>query len=183
MRLRGLSLLTVGEVSASERQRMEEELNLSHQERRRVAVIRAKQGSAVWNDANLQHRELEFKEGRLLTRQSAFDALGFHVGLVSEASTEAHARVAERRVLNSVFYRHIRTASQLNRVLQYWGGSQSLEVAFKDVRQVELGTRGKEVKSSTTVHDSKRSTGGIFIYASDRRKVIKRWQSKRTQWN
>lgn len=118
---------------------MADDLELAHKDKRRVAIIRAEPGSAVWYDAGLKQRDLDFERGRLLYRQAIFDMMGFHVGLVSEASTEAHARVAERRVLASVWTRLSRTASRLTTsdVLGFWPGSSRFMVAFEDIRQAD----------------------------------------------
>ena len=85
-----------------------------HADKRRVAIMKSLPGSAQFIEANLAHRDLEFKDGRKLTRQAVFDALGFHTGLVSESATEAHARIAERYVRNSAYNRQRRLLSHLN---------------------------------------------------------------------
>ncbi len=134
-------------VSAEEAKRVEHEIHQQVTEKRRMVVIRAKQGGAVWNDANLKQREMEFQDGRMLTRQAAFDALGFHVGAVSEASTEAHARVAERFVRSSAYIRHMRTASRLNSSLKMWSGYNRYNVRFHDVRVVDWEQESRKLKA------------------------------------
>lgn len=135
------------DTSDVERDRISDEMNAELAERRRVVVIRAEVGSSVWNDAALKHHDLDFEQGRLLSRQMVFDALGLHVGLLSEASTEAHARVAERRVLHSVWLRHIRTASRLNQILGFWAGSRGKAVMFEDVRVADWQQESMKIKA------------------------------------
>ena len=143
----GILIVDADMVSAEEQMRIEHDLHQQAENKRRTIVIRAKPGSAVWNDAMLKARDMEFREGRLLTRQACFDAFGFHTGLLSEASTEAHARIAKRYVLESVWSRHIRTASVINPLLQFWENSSGLEVLFKDIRQVDWEQESKKLKA------------------------------------
>lgn len=130
-------LVIDSDVGDKQRETIEAELNASHAKRRRVAVVRAKTGAAVWNDAGLKPHEMDFVKGRLINRQAVFDSLGMHTGLLSEASTEAHARVAERRVLHTVWGRQVRITSRLNNVLTMWPNSQNLAAQFEDVRVVD----------------------------------------------
>ena len=88
---------------------------------------------------------MDFEKGRLLNRQAAFDALGFHVGAVSEASTEAHARVAEALVRESAWIRHRRSASALNSVLEFWPGAARYRVDFHDVRATDWERESKKL--------------------------------------
>lgn len=140
-------LIVPQSTSRESMERLEEDMQAKHSEQRRVAVMRAEAGSVAYYDAALKHHELDFKDGRLLSRQAVFDALGFHVGMVSEASTEAHARVAERRVLHSVWARHIRTASRLNSVLGFWPGASRYAVQFKDVRPANWQEESMKLKA------------------------------------
>lgn len=133
----GILVVDYDAVSADEAKNIEYDFQSRADAKRRMAVIRARPGSAVFHPANLAHRDMEFRVGRLLTRQAAFDALGFHVGAVSEASTEAHARVAERMVRTSAHIRHMRSASRMNEVLGFWPGSEGKQIRFQDVRTVD----------------------------------------------
>jgi len=121
-------------VPNDERDRVADELNARHSERRQVAVVRAAVGSSVWNDAGLKHHELDFESGRLLSRQAVYERLGLPVGMMSEASTEAHARVAERRLLASVWRYNNRTASRMQPMLTFWPGAIRYFVQFQDMR-------------------------------------------------
>lgn len=141
----GIIIVDADDVDSEQAKAMEAEFHNSVEAGRRLAVIRANAGSAVWNEAGAKQRDMDFEKGRLLTRQAAFDALGFHVGAVSEASTEAHARVAEALVRESAWTRHRRTASALNEVLQFWPGARRLRVDFEDVRATDWERESKKL--------------------------------------
>lgn len=132
-------ILVVDEsVSDTEMARLEDDLEGKHGPRRRTAVVRSKPGSTVWLDAGLKHRELDFERGRLLSRQAVYEALGLPLGLWSESSTEAHARVAERLKLNTVYKLHKRTATKINQdALPFWARHESYDARFEDVRKVD----------------------------------------------
>lgn len=134
------------DTSDKDMNRVADELSANHKARRRVAVLRSpRTGKAAFFDAGMQTKEMDFKEGRLLARQAAFDALGFHVGLLSEASTEAHARVAERQVQATIWARHNRAASLLNEALKFWSGANRYRVRFPDVRMVDWEQEAKRL--------------------------------------
>lgn len=141
----GIVIVDADDVTPAEARAMEVEFHTSADAGRRLAVIRASAGNAVWNEAGAKQRDMDFEKGRLLTRQAAFDALGFHVGAVSEASTEAHARVAEALVRESAWTRHRRTASALNSVLEFWPGASRLRVDFDDVRATDWDREAKKL--------------------------------------
>lgn len=132
-------ILVVDEsVSDKERERLEADLEGKHGPRRRTAVVRSKPGATAWLDAGLKHHELDFKDGRLLSRQAVYEAFGLPLGLWSESSTEAHARVAERLKLRTVWKLHQRTAVKLNQdALPFWPRHQSYEARFEDIRQTD----------------------------------------------
>lgn len=122
-------------VSDKERDRFDREFNAKHGQRRRTAIVRAPPGSTIWHNAGITPQEASFKDGRMLTRQEVYEALDLPLGYMSEASTEAHARVAERRFLFSVYRRHIRIASKLNvDGLNFWPGWNTRLVQFEDIR-------------------------------------------------
>lgn len=144
----GILIVDNDEVSSTEAKIIEKEYHeVKGTGGRRLAVIRARPGSAVWNEAGLKSRDVDFESGRLLTRQAAFDALGFHVGAVSEASTEAHARVAESLVRESAWVRHKRSASALNGVLAFWPGAENYRVSYSDVRVTDWDRESKKLES------------------------------------
>jgi hypothetical protein len=140
-------LVIPSDVSEAERDRVADELNEETSQRRKTIVVRAPVGGTVWNDAAMKHHDLDFKDGRMLSRQLVFDALGLHTGLLSEASTEAHARVAERMVLKTVWTRHIRTASRLNTVLAMWPGAEQKQAMFEDVRVADWQQESMKLKA------------------------------------
>ena len=145
----GIVIVDAEDVDSEQAKAIETEFHESAVGGRRLAVIRANAGSAVWNEAGAKQRDMDFEKGRLLTRQAAFDALGFHVGAVSEASTEAHARVAEALVRESAWTRHRRTASALNSVLEFWPASRRLRVDFEDVRATDWDREAKKLEAVT----------------------------------
>jgi hypothetical protein len=88
----------------------------------------------VWNEAGLKPRDADFQRGRALNRQAIYETLDLPLGYMSEASTEAHARVAERRFLHSVYRRHVRVAAKLNMdAMRFW--SPGFLASFPDVRR------------------------------------------------
>ena len=117
-----------------------------HADKRRVAIMKSLPGSAQFIEANLAHRDLEFKDGRKLTRQAVFDALGFHTGLVSESATEAHARIAERYVRNSAYNRQRRLLSHLNMALRFWPNPENYRLQFGDVRLIDWEQENKKAQ-------------------------------------
>jgi hypothetical protein len=141
----GILIVDADLVDSQQARTTETEFHQNADGKRRLAVIRAKPGAAVWHDAASKQRDLDFNEGRLLTRQAAFDALGFHVGAVSEASTEAHARVAEALVRESAWIRHRRTASALNSVLEFWPEAERYRIDFHDVRATDWERESKKL--------------------------------------
>lgn len=141
----GIIIVDSERVDSAQAKELEAQFHDNESGTRRIAVIPATPGLGVWSDAGLKQRDLDFEKGRLLTRQAAFDALGFHVGAVSEASTEAHARVAEALVRESAWIRHRRSASALNSVLQFWPGASGYRVDFHDVRATDWEREAKKL--------------------------------------
>lgn len=123
-------------VSDADRDRLDADLNSKYAQRRKTAVVRAKAGDTVWHPSGLNPRDTDFANGRMLSRQAVYEALDLPLGYMSEASTEAHARVAERRFLWSVHRRHVRTCAKLNSdALLFWTGYKNREARFDDVRR------------------------------------------------
>lgn len=140
-------------TSEQERRRLEAELEGKHGKRRRTMVMRVPAaGSQSWADAGLKHREIEFKEGRLLSRQAVFECLGLPLGLYSESSTEAHARVAERHKLGNVYKWHTRFATKIDQdVLSFWPGASRYQARFYDVRKVDWQMEAFKIKALSSV--------------------------------
>lgn len=137
------------DTSDAEIQRLQDELEGKHGKRRRTMIMRIPAaGSQAWADAGLKHREIEFKEGRLLSRQAVFEALGLPLGLYSESSTEAHARVAERHKLANVYKWHTRFATKIDQdVLGFWPGASRYQARFADVRKVDWQMESMKIKA------------------------------------
>lgn len=138
-------LMVPPHTAPAEVKRIEDDFYKRYGKKRRIAVVTANPGNSVWNDAAAKQRDIEFEKGRLLTRQAAFDALGFHVGAVSEASTEAHAKVSERMVRTSAYIRHMRSASKMNAVLRFWPDWDKYQIRFHDVRSVDWEMESKKL--------------------------------------
>lgn len=107
-------LVLPSSVSDAERQRIDDEWNAQHSQRRKTAVVRGEPGSVQWVNAGLNPMDADFINGRKLNRQAIYEALELPLGVMSEASTEAHARVAERQQLHAAWRQHFRVASKLN---------------------------------------------------------------------
>jgi len=124
------------DTSDAELGRVKAEFVAEHGEVRRVAFVKSDLGKAVWQDAGLKHKDYDFVEGRHLTEKGIFMALDLPLGVMSEASTEAHAVVSERRLMEAVYYRHMRTTSRLNvDGLEFWPEHKLWQAEFEDVRR------------------------------------------------
>ena len=125
------------ETTDEEMAELKAQLRDFHQNSRSFAVLRMRAGTAGFTPAGYKQREMEFKDGVKLLRQVIFDATGFHAGLVSESSTEAHARIAERQVRQAAYHRQLRCLGVLNKALQAWLGWPGYYLQFGDVRLVD----------------------------------------------
>jgi phage portal protein BeeE len=137
-------------VSDADRDRVSDELSAKHGKRRATAVLRADVGATVYHAAGLGPHDADFKEGRLLSRQEVYEALDLPLGVMSEASTEAHARVAERRLMTSVRRRHERIERKLNSdAMGFWPRWQKLSARFEDVRHdaIDWDQQSKKIKA------------------------------------
>jgi len=144
-------LILPSAVGDDERNRFDREFNAKHGQQRRTAILRADAGSTVYHPAGLSQQEADFKGGRLLTRQEVYEALDLPLGYMSEASTEAHARVAERRFLWSVRRRHQRIETKINAfALSFWRGWRTRVARFEDVRKeaADWDQLSKRIKAS-----------------------------------
>ena len=116
--------------------RISDELNARYGKRRRTAVVEADAGAAVYIQSGLNPRDADFERGRLINRRSIYEALGLPLGLMSEASTEAHARVAERLLYATVDRILSNTAQKLTvDALPLWTNWSSLACRFEDQRR------------------------------------------------
>jgi len=122
------------EVTDAQLETMADEFNARHAGRRRTAFIRSPVGGTVYHPAGVVPKDMDFTEGRLLSRRAVYEALELPLGLMSEASTEAHARVAERQLAESIHTRHTRTARKLNAdALPFWPAAKLRLVQFEDL--------------------------------------------------
>jgi HK97 family phage portal protein len=106
---------------------------------RRTAIARASiDGQEVkFVGAGLEQQDMQFKEGREFNRGVIFQDLGIPTGMLAESSTEAHARVAERRFNEGIYYYHHRLSSRVNKdIMPFYGVGQVFQ--FKDVRTVDV---------------------------------------------
>lgn len=123
-------------TSDAELARLQAEFEVKYGQQRRTAIVKSPPGAASWFDAGAKHHDLDFGDGRLLARSVVFDALDLPRGLLSEASTEAHARVAERQFYAAVQNRLSRIAAKLNSDgMGFWPRGQQLACRFLDLRQ------------------------------------------------
>lgn len=117
-------------------QKIRAEFEAMHGEGRRTAVVRADAGDTVWHSAGLKPLEMAFEQLRKLTRQEVYEAMGLPLGYLSEVSTEAHARVAERQWLYRVYERLNDVTDKINpEVMQFWPRWSTLAARFEDVRR------------------------------------------------
>lgn len=116
-------------------ERLEYEINAKYSEKRRTAVVRAAPGSTAFFDAGLKQREMDFNQGREFGRKAVYEVLDLPLGVMSEASTEAHARVAERFFYTAVQRRLKRTQEKINSgAMRFWPGWDRWSVRFEDLR-------------------------------------------------
>lgn len=116
--------------------RITDEFNAQYGARRRTAVVRGTPGAQMYHPAGAVHKDLDFGEGRLLVRQIVYERIGLPLGMLSESSTEAHARVAERQKGANVDAWLSRTGNKLTAdALKLWPGWGSYAVRFEDKRR------------------------------------------------
>ena len=115
--------------------RIEYELSAKYGEQRKTAVVKAAPGAAAWFDAGAKHHDYDFLQGRELARMQVFDATGLPRGLLSENSTEANSRVAERQLYSNVQQRLMRVTARLNAdAMGFWPGSMRWAAQYPDPR-------------------------------------------------
>jgi HK97 family phage portal protein len=122
------------DVSNQEMERFRDEVTARHGGRRATAVLRAAPGAVAYYKAGVDPKDLDFTNGRLLSRKAIYEALELPLGLMSEASTEAHARVAERQLFETIRIRHTRIARKLTiDALPFWPAARLRKVDFEDL--------------------------------------------------
>ncbi len=81
----------------------------------------------------LDYQEMEFIKSREQNRQVILERTGIPLGLLSENSTEANAKVSERRFASGNYYRQVRVARRITKdILPFYGAG--FEFRFEDVR-------------------------------------------------
>lgn len=127
------------DTSDEEIDRLRAEFTARHGEGRRVAFVKSDAGKAVWLEAALKHKDYDFEKGRLLSRRSVYEALDLPLGAMSENSTEANAKVAERQLAKSVAVQHTRTERKLNvDGLDFWAKWKIWQTEFEDIARKSL---------------------------------------------
>lgn len=124
-------------VPDTELERISDEFNGKHGGgRRRTAFLKSQPGGVAYLPAGIAPKDMDFTEGRMLSRKAVYEALELPLGLMSEASTEAHARVAERQLAESIATRQDRIERKLNvDVLPFWAGWRNKQAQFEDLSQ------------------------------------------------
>lgn len=138
------------DVSDADRDRIADELTGKHGGQRRTAVVRSDPGAAMWHDAGLKPKDMDFGEGRMLTRRSVYEAFDIPLGIMSEASTEANATVAQRQLADAIALRHLRGTRKLNAdAMPFWPGHKKYVAKFEDVRRWSVDWRQESLRLNT----------------------------------
>lgn len=136
-----------GQVSDSDYERIKREWRSSFGgAQRRTAVLR---GEAIhWQNIGLNHHELDFLKGREAHRDEILNIFGIPVGLVSENSTEANAKVAERQFIERTLWpKLVRLAQKITQeLLPFWPGTHVAE--FEDIRPTDTQARLDEIRTA-----------------------------------
>jgi HK97 family phage portal protein len=135
-------------VSDDEMTRISDEVNAKYGGRRRTGVVRSAPGATAYLPAGVAPRDMDFVDGRLLSRRAVYERLELPLGLMSEASTEAHARVAERQLAETIRIRHLRLLRKLNsELLPFWPAAKLRKVDFEDLslRSVDWDRESKRL--------------------------------------
>ncbi|TVR24902.1 MAG: phage portal protein [Anaerolineaceae bacterium] len=116
---------------------------------RRTAFLRG--GAVDWHDIGLNHRDMDFLQGRQANREEILNVFGVPVGLVSDNATEANAIVAERTFVERTLWPKLaRIAAKLTQELSpFYGGGLSL--AFDDIRPTDQRLRLDEIRAAQAV--------------------------------
>lgn len=106
--------------------------------KRRAPVFKTnREGKGIeFNPAGLNHQESQYVETRGFVRNRILDKARIPTGLLSETSTEAHARVAERLLVKYLSHLQRLVAAKLTKdLLPFFGGAD--EVSFSEVMTVD----------------------------------------------
>jgi HK97 family phage portal protein len=124
-------LVVSDRTSPQQRQELEERLRADLTGGRRgTKVIPGQPGSVQYYEGRLRPRDADFGQQREQARQSILETLGVPLGLMSEASTEAHAKVAERRMRARVDALMQRTVRKFNSgPMRFWSSRDRMNVS------------------------------------------------------
>lgn len=137
-------------VNDKELARLQDEFTATHAQGRRTAIVRAQPGSAVWNDAGVKPRDVDFSVGRMLSRQAVYEAMKLPLGVMSEASTEAHANVSQRQLYTAVKSLHRRTTAKINSdAIGFWPAWRSSCAQFEDIAKEAANWKYEALRLNT----------------------------------
>lgn len=142
-------------VPDAEMDRIDKEMNFDHGgARRKTRIVRADPGAVVYHEAGLKQRDMDFIAGMSLNEERILQALNMPTGLLAKASTEAHARVAERQLALAVQRRLTRTQYKLNTdAMGFWPRADFLAVRFEDLvaKHSDWGQQSQKIKTLLSV--------------------------------
>ncbi|GAB5492325.1 MAG: hypothetical protein Phog2KO_25400 [Phototrophicaceae bacterium] len=116
---------------------------------RKTAFLRG--GNLEWQHIGMSHTDLDFLKGRVAHRDEILNIFGIPVGLVSENSTEANAKVAERQFIERTLYpKLVRIAQKITQeVLPFYSGHHVAE--FEDIRPTDTQARLDEIRTAQNI--------------------------------
>jgi HK97 family phage portal protein len=137
-------------VSDSDFERIKREWRSSYGGgQRKTAFLRG--GSVEWQSIGLSHTDLDFLNGRQAHRDEILNIFGIPVGLVSENSTEANAKVAERLFIERTLWpKLVRIAQRITQELLPFYPGEHIAV-FDDIRPTDAQARLDEIRTAQAV--------------------------------
>ncbi len=116
---------------------------------RRTAFLR---GSGIeWHDIGLNHRDMDYLQGRRANRDEIFNIFGVPIGLISENATEANARVAERTFIERTLWpKLVRLAGKITQEMMPFYGTDFV-AQFEDIRPTDNQLRLAEIRAAYPV--------------------------------
>lgn len=116
---------------------------------RKTAFLRG--GNVEWQHIGMSHTDLDFLKGRVAHRDEILNIFGIPVGLVSENSTEANAKVAERQFIERTLYpKLVRIAQKITQeILPFYAGIHIAQ--FEDIRPTDVQARLEEIRTAQTI--------------------------------
>ena len=116
---------------------------------RKTAFLRG--GTIEWQHIGMSHTDLDFLKGRVAHRDEILNIFGIPVGLVSENSTEANAKVAERQFIERTLYpKLVRIAQKITQeILPFYSGNHIAQ--FEDIRPTDVPARLDEIRTAQAI--------------------------------